>query len=90
LNAAISLPFEVVAHRAAIRPTMIGDRRPFVGLHPRHNQLGILNGLGSKGTSLVPFLAQHFAEHLVNDEVLLKDMDVKRFEKWLNIAKSTT
>lgn len=90
LNAAISLPFEVIAHRAAIRPTMIGDRRPFIGLHPRHAQLGVLNGLGSKGTLLAPFLAQHFVQHLVNDEVLLKDVDVKRFEKWRNIAKSTT
>jgi glycine/D-amino acid oxidase-like deaminating enzyme len=81
LSAAISLPFETVEHRAATRPTMVGDRRPFVGLHPKHAQLGIFNGLGSKGTSLAPFLAEHFVKYLLKNEPLWIDLDVKRWKK---------
>jgi glycine/D-amino acid oxidase-like deaminating enzyme len=81
LSEAIDLPFEMVAHRAATRPTMVGDRRPFVGLHPKHAQLGIFNGLGSKGTSLAPFLARHFTQYLLANAPLMTDLDVKRWEK---------
>lgn len=81
----LKLPYTVKDHRAAIRAANI-ERRPFVGLHPRHPEIGILNGMGTKGCSLAPWFAHQLAEHLVNNEPLLPAVDVKRFERVLNHA----
>ncbi len=71
-------PFEIVEHRAAIRPT-VKDRRPFLGRHPEFPQLGIFNGLGTKGASLGPFWAQHMADFLLKNVKLGEDVDIIRF-----------
>ncbi len=60
LSEMLAAKFEVVAHRAAIRPT-VRDRRPFVAVHPENSRLGIFNGLGTKGALLAPYWAEHFA-----------------------------
>ena len=74
----INVPYEVIEHRAAIRPT-VKDRRPFIGFHTKHQQIGIFNGLGTKGVLLAPYFANHFADHLLGKSELLKEVDVKRF-----------
>ncbi|MEZ5059378.1 MAG: FAD-dependent oxidoreductase [Saprospiraceae bacterium] len=51
LNEILTVDFEVIEPRAAIRPS-VKDRRPYVGKHPKFHNLFILNGLGTKGTSL--------------------------------------
>ncbi|MDI9357824.1 MAG: FAD-dependent oxidoreductase [Phycisphaerales bacterium] len=55
--------FELVNHLVGIRPTTI-DRRPFLGLHKKYPQIGIMNGLGTKGVSLAPWLAIIFCDFL--------------------------
>ena len=70
--------FEVVAHHAAIRPT-VKDRRPFIGQHPQFPVLGIFNGFGTKGASLVPFFAEQFVDNLLNGKPLEKEVDIRRF-----------
>lgn len=52
--------YRIVRHEAGIRPTT-HDRRPVMGMHPEHQQLGIFNGLGSKGCMLGPYFARLFA-----------------------------
>lgn len=79
LNKTLNVPFEIIEHLAAIRPT-VKDRRPFLGLHPQYAQLGIFNGFGTKGASLIPFWAEHFCEFLLNEKQLDKEVDIKRFE----------
>ncbi|MDE3125831.1 MAG: FAD-binding oxidoreductase [Bacteroidota bacterium] len=76
------LPFEIKAHIAAERPATI-ERRPFVGLHPYFPQVGILNGLGTKGCSLAPFFANAFSKHLITREPLLPEISIHRFQKIL-------
>ena len=83
LESWLKVPFKVVDHRAAIRPATV-ERRPFVGLHPLHPQLGILNGLGSKGTFLGAFFAHQMAQHLVYGQPLVKEADVARFTRILS------
>ena len=61
----LRIPFEIVDHRAAIRPAT-SDRRPIIGFHPDFPQLGIFNGLGAKGTSLGPWWAKQFVQSLTN------------------------
>ncbi|RMG83224.1 MAG: FAD-dependent oxidoreductase, partial [Bacteroidetes bacterium] len=65
LRASLQVPFEVVEHRAAIRPT-VKDRRPFLGLHPEFPALAIFNGLGTKGASLAPFFARQMTRFLLH------------------------
>ena len=84
LQKIISVPFEVVQHNASIRPTVQG-RRPFIGLHPLQNNVGIFNGLGTKGVMLAPFFANQFAEHLVNGEKLNEEVDVLRYKNLLSL-----
>ena len=78
LRKALAIPFEVIKHDAAIRPTVFGTR-PFLGRHPEHTGLYIFNGLGTKGASLAPFFARHFTAHLLDDAPLMKEVDIARF-----------
>jgi glycine oxidase len=69
----VSLPFTVVEHEAAVRPTM-KNRRPVMGLSLINNKVGIFNGLGTKGVLLAPLLANNFAEHLINGKGLNREL----------------
>jgi glycine/D-amino acid oxidase-like deaminating enzyme len=69
--------FEVINHIAGIRPASV-DRRPLVGYHPNHSTIGILNGLGTKGLMLSPFLAKIWLENLVKGKPIPPEMVVGR------------
>lgn len=73
----VSIPFDVVEHDAGVRPT-VQDRRPFIGWHEELPQIGIFNGFGTKGVSLIPWFANHFVEHMTNGKDLLAEVDVAR------------
>ena len=80
VQALTPLPYEVIGHEAAIRPATY-DRRPFIGLHPEHPQLGLFGGLGSKGISLAPYFAEHFAKHLLEGQELMPEVRLDRKKK---------
>jgi hypothetical protein len=82
LDGFLKLPYKLLQHKAALRPATV-ERRPFVGIHPHHPQIGILNGFGTKGTSLAPYFAQQLANHLLYDSPITPEADVKRFQKLL-------
>lgn len=65
LDKELRLPYQIVDHIASVRPASI-NRRPFAGFHPDYPQLGILNGLGTKGCSLAPYLATAWKEQLLH------------------------
>jgi hypothetical protein len=48
-------------------------------VHPLHNQIAILNGMGSKGCSLAPWFAKELTGHLVNNKPINSLTDVKRY-----------
>ena len=79
----LRMPFKTLEHRAGLRPATL-ERRPFVGLHPLHPQVGILNGMGTKGCSLAPFFAWQLTGHLLNDTAIAPDADLKRFTRVLS------
>jgi glycine oxidase len=56
-------PFEIVSHLAAIRPTTT-DRRPKIGTFDGYSHIHYMNGLGTKGASMAPLVAQEMAEYL--------------------------
>jgi glycine/D-amino acid oxidase-like deaminating enzyme len=72
--------YEIVDHKAGIRPTVI-DRRPLLGMHEEFNHIGIFNGLGTKGASLGPYFASHFCSHLEEENNLMSEVSITRFEK---------
>jgi glycine oxidase len=65
----LKLPFEVVEHKAGIRPAVRG-RRPVMGPHPKYQNVLLFNGLGTKGSSLGPYFAHHFVQYLMQEEGL--------------------
>ena len=69
---------KILTHRAGVRPAT-KDRRPFVGMHPEFENIGIFNGLGSKGVSLAPFFAKQFVDFLVNNKELHPEININRF-----------
>ncbi|MFT3904518.1 MAG: FAD-binding oxidoreductase [Niabella sp.] len=75
----LKIPFEVRDHLAAIRPANL-ERRPFVGLHPVHPNVGILNGMGTKGASLAPYFAYQLVHNMLYDKEIEPLADVKRFK----------
>ncbi len=77
LDEMLTTPYEIVSHQSAIRPT-VKDRRPFIGCHSEYPHLAIFNGMGTKGTSLAPYWAHHFVQHLVNGAALDKGVDIQR------------
>lgn len=81
----VKLPYKVVGHLATERPANM-ERRPFVGLHPVHSSIGILNGMGTKGCSLVPYFSNELTEYLMNDTPINPLADVQRFKKILTKA----
>lgn len=80
LSELISCDFEIVKHFAGVRPT-VKDRRPLVGTHPTHPQLHILNGLGTRGVMLGPYLANELFQHIENKTPLEKEIDIIRCYK---------
>ena len=78
-------PVDVMHHQVGYRPTM-PDRRPVLGFHPENPKYAIFNGFGSKGVMLIPFFADHFIQVLQGENVLMKDVDVKRY--WNKVIPS--
>jgi glycine/D-amino acid oxidase-like deaminating enzyme len=78
----LKLPFTVLEHFSALRPATL-ERRPFAGFHPLHPQIGILNGLGTKGCSLAPYFARQLADSITVEGTLNPMVDIKRFKRLL-------
>ena len=78
LQSVLKVPYRVVEHRAAIRPT-VKDRRPILGPHPRHLNLFIFNGLGTKGTSLAPLCSRWLADQLLFGTPIPAEVNIDRF-----------
>ena len=70
--------YTVVKHDAGIRPTVI-DRKPLLGKHPKHTNLAILNGLGTRGVLIAPKAAKQLYNYLENNISLPKEVSIDRF-----------
>lgn len=74
----INCDFTIIDQVAGIRPTTV-DRRPLVGVHPQMNNVFILNGLGTRGVMISPYVAQQLFQHIEYNEPLDPVIDIKRF-----------
>ena len=71
-------PFVVTDQQAGVR-TYLADKRPVIGRHPQNSGLGVLNGLGAKGTLFAPALARQWVHHLREGVPFDSELAVSRF-----------
>ena len=83
LKELITCDFEIIEHRAGVRPT-VKDRRPLVGTHPKYKNVHLLNGLGTRGVMLAPAMARDLYNSIENNIPLDLHIDIRRFK---NFAK---
>jgi glycine/D-amino acid oxidase-like deaminating enzyme len=83
LEEGLKVPFTIIDHKASIRPATL-ERRPFVGFHPQQDRIGILNGMGTKGTSLAPFFANQLVQNLVHHFPIADEANLHRFNRILS------
>ena len=78
LKTFLECDFEVVQHLAGIRPT-VKDRRPLVGQHAEYQNLYVLNGLGTRGVMIAPYVAQKLYQFIENNTPLDSEINISRF-----------
>jgi glycine oxidase len=78
LKTVISCDFKVVDQVAGIRPT-VKDRRPLVGQHIVHENMFVLNGLGTRGVMIGPYVAKRLYDFIESGIPLEIEIDIKRF-----------
>jgi len=83
LSTVINVPYRIVAQSAGIRPT-VKDRRPLVGKHPIHKNMAILNGLGTRGVMIAPWIANQLFHYLENDKELDKEITINRYQNFFS------
>lgn len=79
----LKLPYKIMEHTVALRPANF-DRKPFIGLHPLHPQIGIFNGMGGKGCSQAPHFARQFCDSFTNGSPLMPDVSIDRYKRVLS------
>lgn len=78
LKTFIKCDFEVVNHVAGIRPT-VKDRRPLIGAHEDHQNIYVLNGLGTRGVMIAPYVANELYNFIENNAEFDREIDFRRF-----------
>ena len=70
--------FKVVNQVAGVRPT-VKDRRPLVGQHSEYKNMFVLNGLGTRGVMIAPYVANQLYNFIENNSPLDTEIDINRF-----------
>ena len=79
LKKLINTSFKVVNQVAGVRPT-VKDRRPLVGQHATYKNMYVLNGLGTRGVMIGPYVANQLYNFIENGIPLENEIDIKRFD----------
>ena len=75
LDNILSIPYTVIDHKAAIRPSVL-ERRPRIGSHPTIKNMHLFAGMGTKGTSLAPYWAFALVENLISGKQLHREVQI--------------
>jgi glycine/D-amino acid oxidase-like deaminating enzyme len=78
LKKVINCDFEIVRQVAGIRPT-VKDRRPLVGRHSIYSSMYVLNGLGTRGVMIGPYVAKALYEFIEFEKPLDQEINIDRF-----------
>ncbi|MBC3541721.1 NAD(P)/FAD-dependent oxidoreductase [Rufibacter sediminis] len=82
-------PFAVTKQYVGTRPA-VRDRKPLIGVHPAYGQVGVFNGMGSKGVLMAPLLAQQFISFLEQSTPLWPEVSIARYLSLYLASTSTT
>lgn len=82
LNNIFKTSYTIKDHIASIRPAVV-ERRPFVGFHPTYKNVGILNGMGTKGCSLAPYFASQLSNNIISNASIIPEANISRFQNLL-------
>lgn len=74
----LKVPFEVLEHLTGFRPAS-KNRMPIVGEHPIHKNLIALNGLGTRGIMLAPFVTKQLTDFLLAGNPLDPEIKINRY-----------
>lgn len=80
LNELITCNYRVLAHYAGIRPT-VKDRKALIGTHPDYNNIHLLNGLGTRGVMLGPYMAKELYDSIENGKTIERAINISRFKR---------
>lgn len=86
LKQRLKIPFDVVYHGTAIRPT-VQDRRPLLGVHPQYKNLFVFNGLGTRGVMMGHLLSQWLYTFIERKKELPTEVAIDRFETYFSNPK---
>ena len=78
LDKTLKIPYKIISQRCGVRPSTF-DRRAIVGRHTQYENIYILNGLGTRGVLLSPYLSKSLVDYIYYDGVVDPEVDVKRF-----------
>ncbi|MCX7546610.1 FAD-binding oxidoreductase [Xanthomarina sp. F1114] len=78
LETFLNCTFKVVDQVAGIRPT-VKDRRPLIGKHPEHANMYVLNGLGTRGVMIGPYVAKQLFNYIEDGKEIDSECDISRF-----------
>ncbi len=78
INKKFNISYKIKKHSAHIRPTVI-DRKPLVGTHPKYKNVHIINGLGTRGVTLAPWVAKELVNYIYNKKSILPEININRF-----------
>ncbi len=78
LKKIIGCSYKVIGQLTGIRPT-VQDRRPLVGQHSKYKNLFVLNGLGTRGVMIGPYVAEQLYNFIEHGKSLERDIDINRF-----------
>ena len=73
-----SIVFTYHCPKVAVRPS-VKDRRAIIGNHKRHKNLYLMNGLGSRGMLLSPYLASQLCSNIIENKKINSEIDINRF-----------
>ncbi|WP_215535529.1 NAD(P)/FAD-dependent oxidoreductase [Borreliella bavariensis] len=79
-----NLKCKVIDQKAHIRPSTL-DREPFLGEHPKHKNIFILNGFGTRGISMAPYLSNLLVNNIEKIDKIPNHYNIKRYAKYYNI-----
>jgi glycine oxidase len=79
LNEVINCEYEIMQHLAGIRPTT-KDRKSLIGTHHQYKNVHLLNGLGTRGVMLGPYMAKELYESIEHGTPIKREINLNRFK----------
>jgi glycine oxidase len=73
--------YKVIKQEAGVRPSVL-DRRPVMGKHPKHKNVHLFNGMGTKGVMLAPYFADQMLEFITTGKSPEAEVNLSRFDRF--------